>query len=136
MSIEPPPFGTRTRWVVAVLWLAVVGLIIFCADRRLLQPFFGFITSHPGFDKIGHFCLIGGTCFLLNLALGLRTWPAFGRRWLIGSIVVAVAFTIEEFTQMWFPSRSFDLLDLAADYAGILVFGWLAKRVSAPREQV
>lgn len=37
---------------------------------------------------------------------------------------------------IWFPVRIFGLLDLVADLAGILVFGWLAKRVFCHRAQV
>jgi hypothetical protein len=127
---------TRFRWMLVVVWLVVVACIIFCADRRLLRPVFSFITGHPGFDKIGHFMLIGSTAFLLNIAFSLRTWRVLGYRWLLGGTLVAVAFTLEEISQLWFPSRTFDLLDLASDYAGILCFGWLAKRLFKPREQV
>ena len=127
---------TRWRWIAAAVWLTGMGFIIFCADRRLLRPFFSFVTAYPGLDKVGHFLLIGGTAFLLNLALGLRGWRALGRRWLVGSVIVAVVFTLEEFSQRWFPSRTFDLLDLTADYVGILFFGWLAKRVFGADEQV
>jgi len=124
------------RWIIASAWLAAVGFIVFCADRRWFSPVFTFITSHKGFDKIGHFLLIGGTAFLLNIALGLKQWRAFGRGWLVGSILVAIVFTLEEFSQRWFASRTFDLVDLAADYVGILFFGWLARRVFGPGEQV
>ncbi len=132
MKIPP----VRLRWALAIGWLAFVAVIIFCADRRLLRPVFAFIAAHPGSDKIGHFILIGGTAFLLNLALGLREVRWLGRGWLLGSMVVGVVFTLEEISQLWFASRSFDLLDLAGDYAGILFFGWLARRVSRRRGQV
>ena len=126
----------RFRWIAAGVWLAAVGFIIFCADRRLLKPMFSFITSHPGLDKAGHFILVGGTAFLLNVALNFRRSRALGRDWLVGGMLVAAIFTLEEFSQLWFPSRTFDLGDLAADYAGILFFGWLARRVFGPGEQV
>jgi len=122
--------------VTAVAWLAAVAFIIYCADRQLLRPLFAFVTAHPGVDKLGHFLLVGGMALFLNLALRLRTWRALGRRWLLGGTLVAFAFTVEEISQVWFPSRSFDLLDLACDYAGIMFFGWLARRIFGPREQV
>lgn len=119
------------RWA-AVGWLVFVGVVVFCADRRLLRPFFALITSHPGLDKAGHFLLIGGFAFFVNLALGLRQWRGF----LLGSLLVAVACLAEEISQLWFPARTFDLLDLVADLAGILFFGWLARRVFCRRAQV
>lgn len=128
--------ASRWRWAFAIAWLVFIALVIFCADRRLLTPVFTFIVGHPGSDKIGHFLLIGGMAFLLNLALGVREVRGFGRGWLLGSVLVAVVFTLEEFSQIWLPARTFDLLDLAGDYAGILCFGWLAKRVARPSGQV
>jgi hypothetical protein len=62
----------------------------------------------------------------------VREIPAFGRSFLLGSMIVAVLCTIEEFTQIRIPWRTFDYGDLAADYAGILFFGWLARRLCAP----
>jgi VanZ family protein len=134
-SSRNPRVQTRWRWAAAG-WLVFVSFIVFCADRRLFRSMFGFITSHPGLDKVGHFVLIGGTAFLLNLALGLREWRCLGRGWLLGSTVVAVVCTLEEISQLWFPSRTFDLFDLAADAAGILFFGWLARRVFRSGQQV
>lgn len=134
-DLEKAP-RTQLRWALALGWLAFVAAVIFCADRRLLRPVFTFIVAHPGSDKIGHFILIGGTAFLLNLALGLREVRWLGRGWLLGSVIAGTVFTLEEISQLWFPARSFDLLDLAGDYAGIWFFGWLAKRVSRRRGQV
>lgn len=126
----------RFRWIAAGVWLVAIAVIVYCADRRLMRPFFKFITDHPGLDKAGHFMLVGGSAFLLNFALGLREWRVLGRSWLLGGTLVAAAFTIEEFTQLWFPSRTFDLLDLAADFAGIACFGWLARRLFDQTKQV
>jgi hypothetical protein len=65
--------------------------------------------------------------FFLNTSLRVREVAAFGRSFLLGSMIVAAVFTIEEITQMRIPWRTFDYGDLAADYAGILFFGWLAR---------
>lgn len=123
------------RWA-AVAWLILVMVIIFCADRRLLQPLFLYVNNHSGLDKLGHFVLIGGMALFLNLALGLRETRWLGRRWLLGSLIVGVVCVFEEISQFWFPSRSFDLLDLASDFAGILFFGWLARMVFRRNAQV
>ncbi len=131
MSGETPRVHAGWRWAAAG-WIVLVGAIVFCADRRLLGPIFDFVTSHPGLDKVGHFTLMGGLAFFVNLALGLRQW----RDWLIGSLLVGIAVLAEEISQIWFPARTFDLVDLAADLAGIVFFGWLAKRVFWRRAQV
>jgi hypothetical protein len=123
------------RWAAVIVWLLMCGVIICLADRGLLRPIYKFIGVYPGSDKIGHFVLIGASAGLLNLALGLRTVRWLGRDWLLGSVVIAVFCTVEEISQHWLPARSFDLLDLAGDYAGIFFFGWLAKWVARRRGQ-
>ena len=98
MNSEPSRVSDRSarfRWLAAGVWLVAVAFIVYCADRRLMRPLFEFVTAHRGLDKVGHFTLVGGAAFLLNLALGLRQWQALGRRWLWGGTLVAVAFTIE-----------------------------------------
>ena len=130
------PARGRTRWVFTAAWLLFVSAVVFCADRHWLTPVYRVITAYPGSDKAGHFVLIGGMAFLLNLSLGLRAVRFGGWAWLLGGVIVGVACTIEEISQIWIPARSFDLLDLAGDYAGIVCFGWLAKIVSKRRWQL
>jgi hypothetical protein len=127
---------TRLRWGLALGWLAFITLIIICADEGILKPVYAFVGTHPGSDKVGHFLLIGGMAFLLNIALGLREMRWLGVGWLLGSVIVGTIFTLEEISQIWIPSRSFDLLDLAGDFGGILFFGWLAKWVVRRFRQV
>ena len=123
------------RWLPALAWLMFVGVIIYLADRHLARWFFRFLDGHPGSDKVGHFCLIGGTAFFVNLALRGREFRFLGRGWLLGSLLVGVAFTIEEFTQLRIPWRTFDYGDLTADFVGILFFGWVARRVLGRQRQ-
>jgi polysaccharide biosynthesis protein VpsQ len=118
------------RWLFAASWLAFVAFIIWLADTRRARWFFDWIERYPGSDKVGHFFLIGGMAFVLNLALRRRLGP-----FLLGSVLVAIVFTAEEFSQLWFTARHFDWGDLAADFAGIAFFEWLARwRIRASRE--
>jgi polysaccharide biosynthesis protein VpsQ len=119
------------RWLFTGAWLLFVAMIIYFADRHLARSFFSFVQQLPGADKAGHFVLIGGVAFFLNTSLGAREISAFGRKFLLGSMIVAAVFTLEEITQMRIPWRTFDYGDLAADYAGIIFFGWLARRAIA-----
>jgi VanZ family protein len=43
-----------------------------------------------------------------------------------GSVIVATIMTLEEFSQYFIKTRTFDLGDLSCDYVGIFVFGYLA----------
>jgi polysaccharide biosynthesis protein VpsQ len=42
-----------------------------------------------------------------------------------GPVAVGLLATIEECAQAFFPTRTFSLGDLAANLAGVVVFGWL-----------
>lgn len=136
MSDAPKRPRFHLRWAMAVAWVLMCGFIIYLADHGLLRPIYKFIGVYPGSDKIGHFVLIGASAGLLNLALGLHTVRWLGRDWLLGSVIIVVFCTLEEISQHWLPARSFDLLDLAGDYAGIFCFGWLAKRIARWHGQV
>ncbi|GDY21313.1 hypothetical protein LBMAG56_26590 [Verrucomicrobiota bacterium] len=112
-----------------VVWAAIVGTIVWCADHQELKYLLDAVKAVPGGDKVGHFVLVGGLGFLLNWTLRCREFWCAGRLWLLGSAIVFGIFTVDEVTQIWRPARTFDLLDLAANYAGIWFFGGLARRV-------
>jgi VanZ family protein len=115
------------RWIPFLAMLAVVVATIVAADFGALGFAYAWMSRHPGSDKAGHFLLLGALAFTLNLALGCRRLRQFPRLQ-IGGLLVALAITVEEISQVWIPTRTFDLLDLAANYAGILCADWLASR--------
>lgn len=43
--------------------------------------------------------------------------------------ILALLIGLEEFSQIFFPNRSFDLVDLAFSYLGVFFFSWLALRI-------
>ena len=95
-------------------------MIVF-ADRGTARAFFDWINSFPLGDKAGHFFLIGVMAFLLNHALAYRTAPINRSHPQLGGLIVGVVITLEEFSQLWFASRTFDAGDLLANWIGILV---------------
>ncbi len=126
-----PTSTVRLRWF-AGLYALIIGVIVWLANDGGFAYVFSWWRSIPGADKIGHFLLMGGFAFTLNLALGLRQFTFAQRRWLWGSAIVAVIVSLEELSQAWVPSRTFDLVDLTFDFLGILFFGWLAKKAVRP----
>ena len=116
------------RWFLAGLWLILIGGVIACADLGGLRGFLRWINSLPFGDKAGHVFLIGTMAHLLNRALFNRIVKIGPVRCQLGGLIVAILMTIEEFTQIWIPSRTFDWGDLAANYSGILAAEWLARR--------
>jgi len=127
----PPSSLKRIRWLAAIYAVLIV-LAVWLADDGQYQFVFAWIRGVPGGDKVGHFCLMGGLSFVVNLALGLRQFVIARRQFLVGSAVVGTLVLVEEISQVWFPSRTFDLVDLTFDFLGIVYFGWLAKRLMKP----
>jgi VanZ family protein len=74
------------------------------------------LALRGGLDKVGHFVMLGGLSFL---AVGF-----FGRaRWLRVVAVLGVLSALEEASQAWFPARTVDAADLAANLLGIALGG-------------
>jgi VanZ family protein len=67
--------------------------------------------------------------FLVNLALNARGVKIGKINFLLGSLIVLPVVVIEEFSQLWVRGRTFDLGDLLCDFAGILLFGELARMI-------
>lgn len=93
--------------------------MIACADLGKARWLFDWVEEHAGSDKVGHFVLIGTLAWTLNYALRGRLVPLGFVRVQLGGMIIAIAITIEEVSQIWIPGRQFDLDDLAANYAGI-----------------
>ncbi len=86
------------------------------------------LASVPNSDKIMHFILIGGVAFFLDGTLAHRAlWH--GRGSLAGAAVLVVA-GIDEWAQRFSPRRSSTWSDFFADVAGVIVFVWLARKLS------
>jgi polysaccharide biosynthesis protein VpsQ len=113
------------KWLTGI-YLFILGGIVFLADQKKYQPLFRPIREMPYGDKLGHLVLMGLFSFLLNMALGCRTWRIRQINLLRGSLIVALLVTLEEFSQLFVPYRTFDLGDLLCDYTGIFLFGLLA----------
>ncbi|MEM7357136.1 MAG: VanZ family protein, partial [Acidobacteriota bacterium] len=99
-------------------------LLIVAADRGVLAT--SYLAGLPAADKIGHFLLFGLLSYLANSALGgqLVVWQRLEVP--KGSALVCFVVALEELSQLWIVHRNFDLTDLAADLAGIWIFGRLA----------
>ena len=116
------------KWL-TVGFAAILLLIITCATFGWAEPVFAFVRRVPGSDKVAHFLLLGTMSLLLNLSLGCHRTNVAGMAFLTGVFMLLVLATIEEFVQIWVPTRSFSLGDLACNYLGIVLFGWLAARI-------
>lgn len=113
--------------ILALIYVFVLACIIVLADLRGTRFMLNFVGNIPFGDKIGHFCLMGMFSLFVNLALGAKTFQVWKLNFLSGSLIVLAIVTAEEFSQIFIRGRTFDLRDLAFDYAGIFIFGETAR---------
>ena len=112
------------RWITLTFGLSVAGIVV-AANLGIARPLFVAVGRVPAGDKICHFLLVGVLCFLVGTTLA-GIWAKSGNRVILTVIATFVVLvTVDEFSQIWLAHRSFDLWDLACNYAGILVFGLL-----------
>jgi VanZ family protein len=114
------------KWL-AILFTLFILLVIVLADAGVLSHYVGFVYRFSFGDKAGHFILYGILTLFIDLAL-LRARPDQSRTRLAiqTGLVLALLIGLEELSQQYFSSRSFDLLDLTFSYLGVLFFSWVA----------
>jgi VanZ family protein len=114
------------KWL-AILFTIFILLVIILADAGVLAHYVGFIYAFPFGDKAGHFILYGILTLLIDLAL-FRARPDQSRRRLavVCGLVLALLIGLEELSQQYFSSRTFDLVDLTFSYLGVAFFSWVA----------
>jgi len=113
----------RWTWLFFVQLAIVAGAGVLASARRLPAALFS-----SGVDKLGHFLGLGVLAFLAV--------SFFGRsRWRRTVVIVAAASVVEELSQRLLPARTFDLGDMAANLAGIGLFGALAGALAPERPQ-
>ncbi len=114
--------------IITVIYIFILAGIIVLADLRETN-YFSFLKLLPLGDKIGHFCLMGMFSFLVNLTLRAKAVRVSKLNYLAGSLIVLAIVTLEEFSQIFIGGRTFDLIDLLFDFAGIFLFGEIARFV-------
>jgi len=113
--------------IITALYILLILLIITLANQGDYLYFIKiFIDKIPYGDKLGHFLLMGLLAFFVNLLFKCAEFKVLKLSFLKGSVIVFFVITLEEFSQIFIETRSFDLGDLGSDYLGILVFGRLA----------
>jgi polysaccharide biosynthesis protein VpsQ len=114
--------------LIAFFFTLFIFYIIYAANTGTSNIFFDMVSKLPFGDKIGHVGLVGMLAFLINLLLNSRTFVFKGYSILVGSFAVFCFMTVEEFSQIWMDTRTFDLVDLTFNYLGIGIASWLIVR--------
>ncbi len=112
---------TYRRWFLPLGFFIFISYIIFLADTADYNFAFRVVGYIPYGDKICHALLYGMMAWLLNYGLHFR------KMWFLpypGSVIVLIFAILEECTQYYIPSRTFDLWDIGADFAGIILLSF------------
>jgi len=121
-------FGIRRSRVVLVAFILFLMWVILMADSGGARWLFEFVRHIPAGDKVGHFVLYGILSFLVNYVCSCAEFRFGNLRLKKGSVLIMIPVIVEEFTQLFFKTRSFDVLDLVAGALGIWFFGLVAAR--------
>ena len=121
------------KYISAFFLIFIIAVIVLADGGNLPRPIRA-IYDFPNGDKLGHFILFGLLTFFITRAF-LSSFPSKSRSWVTLSIglVLALLIGLEEFSQKFFPTRTFNLIDLLASYAGIITFALLAFYWRKPR---
>ena len=122
------------KYISAFFLIFIIAVIVLADGGNLPRPIRA-IYDFPNGDKLGHFILFGLLTFFITRAF-LSSFPSKSRSWVTLSIglVLALLIGLEEFSQKFFPTRTFNLTDLLASYAGIVTFAFLAFYWRKPRK--
>ena len=114
------------KYISVLFLIFIIGIIILADYGNLPHPIRA-LYDFPNGDKLGHFILFGALTFFITRAF-LSAFPSKPRGWVALSmgLILALLIALEEFSQKFFSTRSFDYIDLLASYAGIVAFGFLA----------
>lgn len=110
------------RILPALALFIFIGWIIILANKGDNSVFFELVSYIPFGDKLGHFILYGSLSVLTVIALDFKYVLINDYRIYYGSLIILLFALVEETTQIFLPNRTFDMVDISADVAGIVIF--------------
>ena len=128
--------SNRLWAIFGILFLVFFLYVIYSANQGTLPFFIRRLYMFPGGDKLGHFILLGIASFLANQLLHPRHFLVFGKVFFVGTLIVLVAITAEEISQILIASRTFDLIDLSCSYFGIIAGDIVVRLLKRSRMQL
>jgi len=109
----------RSKLTVGTLTILFFTAVFVVAYTGNGPTYFAFLKYIPSGDKTGHTVLMCVLSFVLSWLFAFRRLRFKWLRIPYGILGVFAFITVEEFLQILSPNRSFDLIDLTANYLGI-----------------
>ncbi|SFV71448.1 hypothetical protein MNB_SV-13-1412 [hydrothermal vent metagenome] len=108
-----------------------ISIIIFKADTADYNFAFRLIGNIPHGDKLMHGLLFGLMAWALNYGLDFKSIAIkkpISIKLQLGAIFVLIFATLEELSQLFIASRTFDVGDLVADVVGVVLFSLIRRK--------
>ncbi|MEQ8811318.1 MAG: VanZ family protein [Imperialibacter sp.] len=122
------------RYIPSLLFFLFLCFIIVMADTNHKLGLMKIIEGVPFGDKVGHFMLFGFLAGLINVALRFRRLKLWSLDINMAGVLVLCFAIAEEFTQLAFANRTFELADMLSDVLGVWSFvilsEWIWRRVT------
>lgn len=116
--------ANKLRIILPLSFFILIIYIIFLADTANYNFAFRLIGDIPYGDKFMHFLLYGIMAFLLNHGFNYKSYKTFSCDYQVGATIVFLFASIEEFSQFFIASRTFDSDDILADLFGVILFSF------------
>jgi len=111
----------NSRVLLPLGFFIFISFIIYLADTANYNFAFRLIGHIPYGDKVMHGLLYGTMALFLNYGLNYKSFKTLQ----MGAVIVLTFAILEEISQYWIPSRTFDLGDLLADVVGVVLFSFI-----------
>ena len=108
--------------LLAIGFFGFIGWVIYLANTGQKSVFFDLVAAIPYGDKLGHFFLFGLLTLFINLAFKFKATVIGGFKIHWAALIVFTFVVLEEFSQYFIATRTFDLVDLLADLSGLVFF--------------
>jgi VanZ family protein len=118
------------KFLPGIAWFFIVAVLTLMPGSDI--PKIGWMDNIKNFDKIVHAGLFGGLAFLFSIPYFRSGYSFLQKRIIITRISIAVivwGITVEFIQKFYIPGRDFELLDWAADSAGVLIAFWICIKI-------
>lgn len=114
-----------------ITFMAAFIYLIILADNGQFPLWIKKLYDYKGGDKLGHLLIMFLLSIVMNIFFNLRRFNFFNQKILLGSFIASIIVTGEEFSQIFFPNRTFDLRDLICSLIGVFFGGYLLRLLSS-----